>query len=342
LKLTGGKADAFLARPAPDSRGVLLFGPDEGLIRERAEALLFTVAGTRDDPFRIAVLAPDDLKGDGARLMDEARALPFGGGRRVVRLRGATDGHAEAVAAVLDDPSPLAFLIVEAGDLATRSKLRRAFEDATAAAAIGCYAEDGQDLSRTVAGALQKLGVTPDADAIALLTERLQGDRQVLRRELEKLALYVGEGGTVSADDVIAVVGDSTESSLDAVVFSAASGDSAALDRALERAFAEGSAPISLLRAAARHLTRLHLARGYMQGGADAKGAMMKLRPPPFYKLQGPFTQQLRAWSAGRLARALDLLMEAELDCKRTGFPDHAVAARAMMRIAAAARAKGD
>ncbi|MDA0675914.1 MAG: DNA polymerase III subunit delta [Proteobacteria bacterium] len=342
MKLAGGKAEAFLARPASDSRGVLLFGPDEGLIRERAEALLLTVAGTRDDPFRIAQLSPDDLKGDGARLMDEARALPFGGGRRVVRLRGAADGHAEAIAAVLDDPSPLAFLIVEAGDLATRSKLRRTFEDAAAAAAVGCYAEGGHDLSRTIAGALAKLGVTADQDAIALLTERLQGDRQVLRRELEKLALYVGESGTATADDVKQAVGDSTEASLDAVVFAAAGGDSWALDRALERAFAEGSAPISLLRAAARHLTRLHLAQGYMQAGADAKGAMMKLRPPPFYKLHGAFTQQLRAWSAARIARALDLVMDAELDCKRTGFPDHALAARAMMRIAAAARAKGD
>jgi DNA polymerase-3 subunit delta len=43
-------------------------------------------------------------------------------------------------------------------------------------------------------------------------------------------------------------------------------------------------------------------------------------------------------WPAERLATALDLVIAAELECKTTGLPAEAVAARALMRIAHAAR----
>src|SRR3546814_11038412 len=70
------------------------------------------------------------------------------------------------------------------------------------------------------------------------------------RNEVEKLALYVGKGGTASVADVEASVGDSAELSLQDVAFATASGDVPRLLRTLDRAYALGERPVRILRAA--------------------------------------------------------------------------------------------
>src|SRR5215469_16817826 len=82
-------AERYVSRPPPGIVAVLVFGPDQGLVRERAERLVKSVVPDLADPFRISDLDEATLNGDPARLADEAAALSMMGGRRAVRVRGA-------------------------------------------------------------------------------------------------------------------------------------------------------------------------------------------------------------------------------------------------------------
>src|SRR6185437_14009910 len=103
MKITG-RADAFVAKPDPALCAILIYGPDAGLVRERLNALTKSVAGAVDDPFRVVEFSADALRDDPARLSDEAAALSFTGGRRVVRVRDASDTVAEVFSDFVDDP----------------------------------------------------------------------------------------------------------------------------------------------------------------------------------------------------------------------------------------------
>ncbi|MSO85493.1 MAG: DNA polymerase III subunit delta [Rhodospirillales bacterium] len=340
MYLTGAKAEAFVRKPAPDVAAALVFGPDRGLVRERMAQIGRAIAGDTADPFRAVEIAAATLKSDPARLFDEAASLAFGGGRRLVIVREAGDGAAPLFVrflAELDSPGGAAFVLVEGGDLPKRSSLRAAFETAKKAAAIACYPDDERGLRALVGEILRANGLAADSDALDLLAARLGPDRDLVRGELVKLVLYC-DGKSVGADDVLAVVGDGAEASLEAVAFAAADGDYALLDRALVRAIGDGAAPIGLLRAALRHVGRLHLARAHMAEGLDAKSAMERLRPPVFFKFAERFRRQLAAWNDARLATALDQLIEAEIACKATGAPDEMLAHRALANVARAVR----
>ncbi|MEK7751472.1 MAG: DNA polymerase III subunit delta, partial [Acidobacteriota bacterium] len=50
------------------------------------------------------------------------------------------------------------------------------------------------------------------------------------------------------------------------------------------------------------------------------------------------FERHLRAWPLPRLGASLTVILEAEMDCKRTGLPDEAIARRLCLRLAQAAR----
>ena len=89
MKISAGASDRFVAKPDPAVVAVLLYGPDRGLVQERAERLAKTVVETLDDPFRVVDLNASVLVSDPARLADEAAAQSLMGGRRVVRVRAA-------------------------------------------------------------------------------------------------------------------------------------------------------------------------------------------------------------------------------------------------------------
>src|SRR5712692_7363522 len=112
MKLAGGRVEAFLRRPDPDIRAVLLYGPDAGLVRERAETVARTICPDLRDPFRVADLAAATLVSDPARLADEAAQISLMGGRRVVRVREAGDGLAPLFARFLSDSGGSDTLVV--------------------------------------------------------------------------------------------------------------------------------------------------------------------------------------------------------------------------------------
>lgn len=338
MKISGSRIDPFLRQPDPALAAVLVYGPDRGLARERADILARGVVEDTADPFRVSELTNAELKDDAARLADEAAALSLTGGRRLVRVRDATDGVAGVFRDFLADPGGDALVVVEAGELGSRSSLRGLFERAANAAALACYLDDVKILHRVIAEALGRHRLTATPDALACLVETLGADRMVTYSELEKLAIYMGGPGTVAREDVVACVGDSAATSLDIVAYAAAGGDRPALDRALARAFSEGTHPVGALRAVARHLLRLHRAGGMIARGHTPDQAMKALRPKVIFTHTDRFRAQLRSWPEDRLAEALDLVTGAELDCKTTGLPAEAICGRALMRIAQAAR----
>jgi DNA polymerase III subunit delta len=338
MKITGRSVDSFLRSVDAKVIAILLYGPDLGLVRERAERLTVAIAGDTADPFRVSEVRPQQLRDEPGLLADEAAALTFGGGRRVVRLRDASDTATSAVENLLALPAAAGVAIVEAGDLAPRSSLRRLFEGADNAAALPCYRDEPEDVGRLVVGELRQQGLTIADAALAYLVASLGSDRGVSRREIEKLISYMGDAKgerRIELADVVACVGDSAALSLDDLVFAVADGDAAAVERSVTRTLQEGTNPVAILRAVARHFLRLHL----LAAAPDRDRAVAGLRPPVFFKHVPRLKEQVRGWSAAQLRRALDRLVDAELDCKRTGIPADTVCRRALLDVALLVRA---
>jgi DNA polymerase-3 subunit delta len=334
MKVSPRDIERFLKQPPPELRAALFFGPDEGLVRERAQRLAGTVIDDLDDPFRVVEMSGSAVNADPARLADEANALSLTGGRRLVRLRGAGEGVTEALQTLLEGPNCEALIIIEAGGLAPRSGLRRLLERAATGAAVGCYPDEGRDLIGLIEDGLRGYGLNTDRDVVAYLAANLGGDRMITRSELEKLALYAADAGTVTLDDAVALVGDSASLGLDDTALATADGDHAAVDRAVARLLREGVAPIAILRAVARHFLRLQLAAGLVAAGKSPRDAIAALKPPVFFKHAPRLTAQLRWWPHTGLATALNHLLDAELRCKTTGAPDAAIVSRTLLAIA--------
>lgn len=320
---------AGLCRDASRLRALLLYGPDSGLIRERGETLARAVAGSLDDAFCFTELT----RPDPGTLSLEATALSFTGGRRVVRVREATDTLATVLATACQDRDG-ALIILEAGELAPRSKLRAWAEKEPLAAALACYAEEGAALKTTIRGLLEAEKVAISPDALDWLVQHAGSDRGIVRSEVEKLALYAGDGGQVDIDAARTVAGDQADLSMEDALFAATRGATAEADRAAATALAEGASAVGFIRAAHGHLDRLARVAAAREAGQGLAEAVKSLRPPVFFRRERAMLEAAEIWRSGAISAVQLALREAEMQCKRTGLPAEAIAHAAILAIA--------
>ena len=64
MKLKANQIEGFIRNPDPAMQAILVYGPDDGLARERATLLAKGAVEDLDDPFLVAQLSGDDIAGD--------------------------------------------------------------------------------------------------------------------------------------------------------------------------------------------------------------------------------------------------------------------------------------
>ena len=263
------------------------------------------------------------------------------GGEPVISLRMLDGRHnvAGAVAPLLERPPEAAWLIVEAGELNPSSPLRKAFEASPAAAAIPAFDAEPAEVGALIKSMAQDAGVVIDPDAFELLLSQLGADRLAIRNEMEKLFLYVGDGGRLTAEDVADLVGEVAAARADRIVDSALLGDATTVETELLRLASEGGSAASVASQGLRHLLALQSMRQTVEGGRTAREAIERARPPVFFRRKPAVEAALRVWSIDGLRDARTGLAAAVLQSRLQPALEFSVVSAALQRIAARAGA---
>ena len=337
MELKSNQIPAFLKSRDPKYRIFLLFGPDEGLVRELSRAICVSIVESLDDPFRYIEMEASDLSSDPARLLDEVTAISMMGGERVVRLRSANNNAKGYIEPVLELDLTDSVLVIEAGDIRKDSALVKMISKAPNGAVTPCFHDKSQDILSLINEVLGAVNLTPSRDVIEYLRENLGGDRAISRGELEKLVLYMrGRTDPMTLADVRANIGDSSAQSIFDVIDATLLGDLNGLEKYLNKAFSAGESPIGFLRMIQNQLKQLHKAAAIRDAGARAEDAIRKAGIPFFNQKKA--AAEIGGKSSAHFATCLDITLDAEIKCKSTGYPDEAICRRALMRIAMANR----
>ena len=336
VAIKAADADAFVARPDPARPVVLVFGPDAGLVSERATALIKASVDDVNDPFALARLEAEALSADPARLAEEAQTIPLFGGRRAVWVKAGGRNIAPAVEALLALPRIECRVVIEAGDLRRNAPLRALCERAKNAAALPCYADSERDRARLIDEEMRAAGLKLSPDARTMLIPLLGGDRAASRSEIAKLALYASGGGEIGVDDVTAVVSDASALAIDDIVDAAFAGRPAELEVQLAKARTAGSPPGSIFFAAQRQVAQLHKWRTAIEAGSGF--SLDAVQPPLHFRRKAQIETALKLWNAARLAAAMAELADAVLQSRRNPDLANTIAERALLAIAANGR----
>lgn len=342
VALKSSEIEGFCARPPASATLVLVYGPDDGLVSERAKAIVRAATKGVDDPFSLIRMSASDIASDPVRLVDEALTLSMFGSRRVIWVQDPDPKSGLTALEPLFEIDDLQCLvIIQAGDLKKTVGLRKKFEDHRRAIAIPCYADTAEDLRRLIDSECRAAGLAIDPEARDLLESLIGGDRLASRGEIQKLILY-GQGlQRITVEDVLSIVGDASMLATDELVDAVASGDVATADTVDAKLAASGTHVSVAVGALIRHFQSLQRLRLDVEAGAPPADVIDRIRPTVFFRRKPVMVRQLSIWPLGRIDRALTILDEAMLQSRIKPALARPIVADAFLQIARAARAAG-
>jgi DNA polymerase III subunit delta len=308
-----------LDAPAAHIRFYLLYGPDESGSAALAKRLERAMGA---DAERID-LDGATLKGDPARLSDEAASFSLFGGKRYIRIQPATEDCVPAVTALLEADTAGNPVIAIAGALKpTSALLKLALAEAGALATIS-YVPDADKMEAITQMLGREVGLRIPAEIARALSAAGANDRAVIGQEIEKIALFLDAGPErpveVTDAAVEAVGAKANDGELSRLIDAVMDGrpDVAALE--LSRLAEDGVEGIPVLRAISRRIVLLAAIRAEVDGGASAMNAVKARGKAIFWKEEAAVARQAGRWVSAKLARAADRLIAAERALKSSG-----------------------
>ena len=314
------EVDGWLKRPDPRISIVLVYGPDRGLVSERAKSFAKSTGLPLDDPFTVIKLDAGEIERDPGRLVGEARTVPMFAARRLIWVRngGAQKALADDVKALAAEPAADALILIEAGELRVGAPLRSAAEGSPAAMALPCYPDAQRDVDVIIDEELTAAGMNLSPDARQLLRSGLGGDRLASRGEVQKLLLYAHGQREIGVDDVRALSGDVSKQSADDAIDLLLDGRIEDFDLAFTRQLTTPGQASAVLAAAIRQFQTIELLRAAMASGrGDPAAIVASAKPPIFFSRRKTVERALGRWSGEALRRALMRMHAAVLAARR-------------------------
>jgi DNA polymerase-3 subunit delta len=303
VKTNFNQLRAALDAANPDIRLYLLHGPDE--------------AGAADHAARLArAMGPEaervdldgaSLRSDPARLADEAASLSLFGGKRFIRAAGVGEESLDALTALLEAETAGNPVVAIAPTVRSTAKIVKLAQGSPRAMAFACYVPDGADAERIAVTIARENGLRPVGGAARRLAEASGGDRAIMAREVEKLALYLDAAPDRPAelDDTVldAIGADLGEAEMGAAIEAAVDGRVADLGPELARLAESGTSAIPVQRGLVRRLMALAEMRADVEAGASIDETVKRHRV--FFKEEPATKRALRRWTAAALDNAI-------------------------------------
>jgi DNA polymerase III subunit delta len=285
--------------------------------------------------------ALESFSGDGPPdadgLLAAIPALSLTASRRYLLADGVerwSASQAKPVIAALGTLPPDLTVVLVAREAPPRVRSPKGLAEAVEAAGgdVRRYeAPRARDLPGRLVAEAGRRGFDLEAEAARMLVDRLGDSTLRLRTELDRLALWAGEGGSVSADDLDAMVADTSEEVVWALSDALVDRDRAAAARAAARLSAQGESVTPLVYQAAKRLREARLAIAGLEAGRSGTELESSLPMHPYAAKM--LVRRVRHTSPGALRAATCAVADLEWWTRGgSDYPDDVALALAVAR----------
>ncbi|MGN6557908.1 MAG: DNA polymerase III subunit delta [Solirubrobacterales bacterium] len=302
---------------AAEMQALYLIAGTDGAKIDATRARLRARAEREGGSAALEVFEPSEGKGmpDHEALLAAIPAMSLMGTRRYLLADGIErwrDRQLELVLAALGDLPPDLTLVLICRDKAP-AKLAKAVK-AAKGEVHEFEAPKAREMPRVLVAEAQRLGFRLEPAAARMLVERMGSNPLRLRNELERLALWAGEGGDVSVADLEEMIADTSEAAVWSLSDALIEGDAAAALRIGERLIGQGENVTGLIYGLASRLRGACAAAAQLEEGIPPKQVESSLKMHPYAAKQ--LVSRLRDTDLASLRMATETLADLELWCR--------------------------
>lgn len=290
----------------------LFYGPNTGKINDLETYLRKKLNCTSN-----LIIDNDDLKKDGDYLTNYMKSFDiFADSKLVIFNAYNSDTILRTIEFSDDKTFDNCKLIIKAGELSTKSKLRNIFEKNKNLISIPCYEDTVLECKDLIEKKLLKEGLSLQNEQILFLSKSLSRNRFLINCEIEKIVLYLKQNQTISNQSLRKLVNTDTKLELESLIYAVVSGKILEFEALLNRAKKNGVNEVTILNALTRHFCKILYAKQYFLKTNSYIKSVKSIFPPIFFKLEEEFIHQTKIWPKSRIESLLEKLLDIQIKLK--------------------------
>ena len=317
MKIQANKVDDFIKNIDNKIRGVLIYGPDEGLVLIRKNEILQKLLPDYKNSLSLITISNATIKDKPNIINNEYNSSSlFSSDKKILLIEDAENSISKILEEIFSKTQNSEnFIVITAGDLDSKSTLKRFAEYNQYFASLPCYKDDINTIMQIINLKLRKEGFKYNADVVKYLTESFGGNRLIILSELDKLITYKDTDKNLTIDDVKACIQDNSEGNINDFVNNLASLNLEKTYKELQNLYSEGIFPVAIIRTAIAYFIKLQLYKYQIQMGITFEE--ISDRDNIFWKQKPIVQQHLYKLSLNNINDILYILLKEE--CKLKG-----------------------
>ena len=311
---------------------ILLYGPNEGLTRSNfvmirdlfknrnSEQISFTGKSIHDEP---------------ELFIDEIKTISMFNDEKIIIIEQPIDKNIDLFENTFQKLPNKILVIIIANKLMKSSKIRNFFDKSNDYLSCANYDDDLKTNSQLINELEKKIKRPFDREIKNYLNKNLSTDRMISNNEIDKIILFYSENNEIpNIEKISLILNDNTNLGLNTLPQIVLSGNSQKVSRFLNKTFAEGTSPISIIRTILNYVQRIEATQIALKKMNNFDDAIKGLKPPVFWKDKDIFQLHCRKWPIQETINNFNILVNAELECKSDYTLTNVLCERALLKIA--------
>ena len=208
-------------------------------------------------------------------------------------------------------------IVINAGILDKKSKLREKFEKEKELICIPFYADDHKTLNIIVYNFFKNKKISISQETINILINRVRGDRKNLNNELEKIANYIGEKSKVNSYDIFKLTNLAENYSISELVDNCLSKNIKKTVNILNENNFSSEDCMLILRTFLNKSKRILRIKKELDNNKSIDDVIYSFKPPIFWKDKTVVKEQTSNWSLNETEKLIYKICDIEILVKK-------------------------
>ena len=294
-----------------DNNFFLLYGKNEGLKTECINEIL-----KRNDG-KVFNYDENQIKDQTDSFYENLLSDSLFENTKIILINRASDKIYNIVLDLIERNVTNAKIIINAGVLETRSKLRSLFEKNKDLICIPTYPDNNDTLARLATNIFRKENITISQQNINLIVEKCNGDRKNLKIEIEKIKIFGKDKKRISTEEILKLINLSENYELSELIDNSLAKNKNKIISILNENNYNAEDCIIILRTFLSKAKRIHKLAIELEKNHDINKTINSAKPPIFWKNKEIVKLQLKKWKSQKIKLLINKINDVELNIKK-------------------------
>ena len=236
---------------------------------------------------------------------------------KIIIINRATDKIYEIIQDLIDRDIHNIKIIINAGILETRSKIRSLFEKQKNLICIPTYQDNNDTLSKLAAIFFRDEKISISQQNINLIIEKCNGDRGFLRNELNKIKNYASDKKKISSKEILKLINLSENYEISELIDNCLALNKNKITKILSENNYNNEDGIIILRTFITKAKKILKLAIKLEENKDINKTINSAKPPIFWKDKEIVKVQLNKWKTKKIKELIKNINNVELEIKK-------------------------